>query len=73
MINAQEIQGHWNQLSGQVKKKWGHLTDDDLRIVGGNVEQLIGRIQQKTGETRANIEEYFNSLVDDAAPMRVLP
>lgn len=69
MINAQEIQGHWNQLQGKVKQKWGHLTDDDLRIVGGNVEQLVGRLQQKTGETRANIEEYLSSLVDDASPM----
>jgi len=69
MINAQEIQGHWNQMQGKVKQKWGQLTDDDLRIVGGNVDQLIGKLQQKTGETRASIESFLNSLMEDAAPM----
>jgi len=68
MIHAQELQGRWNQLQGKVKQKWGQLTDDDLRIAGGNVDQLIGRLQQKTGETRAAIEEYLDSLVDEAAP-----
>jgi uncharacterized protein YjbJ (UPF0337 family) len=51
-MNTQEIQGHWDQIRGKVKEKWGQLTDDDLRIVGGNVDQVIGRIEQKTGEAR---------------------
>jgi uncharacterized protein YjbJ (UPF0337 family) len=62
MINAQEIQGKWNTIRGQVKKKWGQLTDDDLAIQGGNVDQLVGRIQQKTGEGRATIEKYLEEL-----------
>jgi len=61
-INAQELQGQWNQLRGQVKQKWGQLTDDDLQMQGGNVDQLIGRIQQKTGEGRESIERYLTDL-----------
>jgi len=61
-INAQELQGQWNQLRGQVKQKWGQLTDDDLQIQGGNVDQLIGRIQQKTGEGRDSIEKFLTDL-----------
>src|SRR3954447_12837205 len=61
-INAQELQGQWNSLRGQVKQKWGQLTDDDLQIHGGNVDQLVGRIQQKTGEGRETIERYLNDL-----------
>jgi len=60
MINTQQVTGAWNQIRGKVKEKWGQLTDDDLRIVGGNVEQLIGRIQQRTGEAREAIEEFIN-------------
>jgi uncharacterized protein YjbJ (UPF0337 family) len=63
MINAQEVQGQWNKIRGQVKEKWGQLTDDDLTIQGGNVDQLIGRIQQKTGEAREAVENYLNSLI----------
>jgi len=61
-INAQELQGQWNNLRGQVKSKWGQLTDDDLQIHGGNVDQLVGRIQQKTGEGREAIEKFLGEL-----------
>jgi len=61
-INAQELQGQWNKLRGQVKEKWGQLTDDDLQISGGNVDQLVGRIQQRTGEGRETIERYLTDL-----------
>jgi len=61
-INAQELQGQWTKLRGQVKEKWGQLTDDDLQIQGGNVDQLIGRIQQKTGECREAIERFLTEL-----------
>jgi uncharacterized protein YjbJ (UPF0337 family) len=61
-INAQELQGQWNTLRGRVRERWGQLTDDDLQMQGGNVDQLVGRIQQKTGETRDTIERYLNDL-----------
>ncbi|MBX6314957.1 MAG: DUF883 family protein, partial [Isosphaeraceae bacterium] len=61
-INAQEIQGQWNRIRGQLKEKWGQLTEDDLQIQGGNIDQLIGRIQQRTGETREAIERYLGDL-----------
>jgi uncharacterized protein YjbJ (UPF0337 family) len=61
-INAQELQGQWNKLRGQVKEKWGQLTDDDLQIHGGNIDQLVGKIQSKTGEGREAIEKYLTEL-----------
>ena len=61
-INAQELQGQWNTVRGRVKEKWGQLTDDDLTIHGGNVDQLVGRIQQKTGEGREAVESFLGEL-----------
>jgi uncharacterized protein YjbJ (UPF0337 family) len=61
-INAQEIQGQWSKLRGQVKEKWGQLTDDDLQIQGGNIDQLVGKIQQRTGEGREAIEKFLTEL-----------
>jgi len=61
-INAQELQGQWNKLRGQVKEHWGQLTDDDLQIHGGNIDQLVGRIQQRTGETRDSVERFLTDL-----------
>ncbi len=67
MINAQEIQGQWNKIKGQVKEKWGQLLESDLHIEGGNIDQLIGRIQQKTGEGREVIERYLSDLTGRGA------
>jgi len=67
MINAQEIQGQWNKIRGQVKAKWGQLTDDDLSMRSGGVDQLIGGIQQKTGEGRESIEKFLDGLTSHGA------
>jgi uncharacterized protein YjbJ (UPF0337 family) len=67
MVNAQELQGSWNRLKGQVKERWGSLTDDDLQMHGGNLDQLVGKIQQRTGETREAIENFLNSLSERTA------
>src|SRR3954451_13691337 len=61
-INAQELQGQWNKLRGQVKEKWGQLTDDDLQIQGGNVDQLVGRIQPRTGGGQEATESFLTGL-----------
>jgi len=60
MITSPELQGRWNEIKGKVKQKWGQMTDDDFTTAGGNVDQLIGRIQQKTGQARGEIEKFFS-------------
>jgi len=67
MVNTQVLQGQWNQIRGQLKKKWGQLTDDDLRFANGNLDQLIGRIQQKTGEGRDAVEGFLDEITSHGA------
>jgi uncharacterized protein YjbJ (UPF0337 family) len=67
MVNTQVLQGQWNQVRGQLKKKWGQLTDDDLKLANGNIDQLIGRIQHKTGEAREAIEGFLDELTSHGA------
>ncbi len=59
MINQQTLQGNWNEIKGKLHSKWGSLTEDDLAVFNGNVEQLLGTIQRKTGEARESIEQFF--------------
>ena len=56
-MNLTEIKGNWNIISGTLKQKWGQLTDDDLQYSEGMLEELVGRIQKRTGETREAIEK----------------
>lgn len=54
-----EIKGDWNITKGKLKQKWASLTDDDLQYAVGQQEELLGRIQKRTGETREAIEKFF--------------
>ena len=55
-MNKLEIKGDWNITKGKLKQKWAKLTDDDLQFAEGKQEELLGRIQKRTGETREAIE-----------------
>jgi uncharacterized protein YjbJ (UPF0337 family) len=55
-MNKLEMKGNWNITKGKLKQKWGRLTDDDLDIASGNLDEVIGRIQKRTGERREAIE-----------------
>jgi len=56
-MNTLEIKGDWNIAKGKLKQKWAALTDDDLQYVEGMQEELLGRIQKRTGETREAVEK----------------
>ncbi len=62
MVNQQVLQGNWNEWKGKLRQKWGQLTNDDVQSFSGNVDQLVGLIQRKTGEARSEIEKYFDEL-----------
>lgn len=56
-MNKLQIKGDWNIIKGKLTQKWASLTDDDLQYVEGKQEELIGRIQKRTGETREAVEK----------------
>ena len=52
-----EIKGNWNEVKGKLKQQYADLTDDDLLFAEGKEEELLGRIQKKTGKTKEEIRE----------------
>jgi uncharacterized protein YjbJ (UPF0337 family) len=58
MATKQEAAGQWKTLVGAVKEKYGQITDNELSQVKGNVDQLIGLVQRKTGQTREQVEAF---------------
>lgn len=59
---ADKLKGNWNVLKGKVKSQYGELTDDDLMYEEGKEDELLGRIQKKTGETKENINSFLENL-----------
>jgi uncharacterized protein YjbJ (UPF0337 family) len=60
------VEGNWKQFKGQVKEKWGNLTDDDLDKIEGHRDQLEGIIQERYGiakdQVRKDVDTWLNSV-----------
>jgi uncharacterized protein YjbJ (UPF0337 family) len=67
-MNWDQLQGKWKQVKGSVKTRWGKLTDDDLDVIGGQKDQLVGKIQERYGiqkeEAHRQVEDW-NSTLDE--------
>ena len=60
-MNWDQIEGKWKEYAGKIKSKWGKLTDDDLTVVGGKKDQLVGVIQQRYGIARDEAERQIDT------------
>ena len=55
-MNKDKAAGQWKQLKGKVKEQWGKLTDDDLTVLEGDLDQLTGRVQERYGIAKEEAE-----------------
>lgn len=59
-MNWDIIKGNWKQIQGQVKQKWGKLTDDDLTTIAGKRDQLAGKLQERYGYGKDQAERELD-------------
>ena len=59
-MNWDQVEGNWKQFKGKAKQQWGELTDDDLDVIDGKREELIGRIQARYGVARERAAEQVD-------------
>lgn len=64
-MNKDQADGNWKQFKGKVKEKWGKLTDDDLTVVEGKRDQLVGKIQERYGYKKEEAEKELKSWESD--------
>lgn len=57
-----KLSGNWNELKGKIKQQYGELTDDDLTYAEGKEDELLGKIQKKTGKTKSEVKDFIDSL-----------
>lgn len=68
-MNWDRVEGKWKQMRGAARAKWGRLTDDDLDLIAGHRDQLIGRLQERYGiardEAEKQTDEWAATSVED--------
>jgi len=70
-MNQDRIRGQWKQVKGKIKEQWGRLTEDDLDVIAGKRDQLLGRIQQRHGVARDEADRQVRSFEDHNPDVRL--
>ena len=65
-MNSEQFEGKWKQIQGQIRQKWGHLTDNDMQVIAGKRDVLIGRVEERYGlakeKATAEVDGFLKSL-----------
>lgn len=65
-MNTDTLKGNLTQLKGQMRVKWGKLTDDDLEQIAGNKDILVGKLQERYGHAKdaasKDVDEFYKNL-----------
>ena len=61
-MNKLNLKGNWNEAKGKLKQKYAQLTDDDLQFAEGKEDELLGRLQQKLGQTKEDVRAEIEKL-----------
>jgi uncharacterized protein YjbJ (UPF0337 family) len=73
-MNWDQVEGKWKQMKGEVKTRWGKLTDDDLDVIAGKRDQLVGRIQERYGvakdQAQQEVDDWNRNLARDTEAQR---
>ena len=64
-MNTNQLKGDWTQVKGKLRERWGRLTDNDLAMIAGQREQLVGLLQKRYGEAEEEIERQVKEFEDD--------
>ncbi|MEX2592093.1 MAG: CsbD family protein [Anditalea sp.] len=59
MADNLRLKGSWNEMKGKLKQQYADLTDDDLTYAEGKEDELLGRLQKKTGKTRDELKKQL--------------
>lgn len=59
-MNWDQIKGNWTQVKGQAQQQWGKLTNDDLDVIEGKREELVGRLQERYGIAKEEAEKQVD-------------
>lgn len=71
VLNEDQFKGKWKQFKGELKKKWGNFTDDDLLYIEGRTDKLEGKIQERYGNRKDEVKKWVdNWFEENRAPQK---
>jgi uncharacterized protein YjbJ (UPF0337 family) len=62
-MNWDQVEGHWKEWKGKIREKWAKLTDDDLELIAGKKDRLLGKLQSHYGKQKEAAEGELDSFV----------
>ena len=60
-MNKEQLEGKWNQVKGEFKQKYGNVTDDDTTFAEGKFDEMLGRLQEKTGKKKEELRQEIET------------
>ncbi len=60
-MNKLELEGKWKRIKGAVKQKYGTWFDDDKVFAEGKFDEIVGKMQEKSGKTKEEIEDFIRN------------
>lgn len=63
-MNSDILKGNWKQFRGEIQKQWGKLTDDDMDVINGEYDKLVGRMQERYGWDKEHAERELTDYFD---------
>ncbi|AVO49160.1 general stress protein CsbD [Melaminivora suipulveris] len=60
-MNEDRMKGNWTQFKGKVKEQWGKLTDDDMDVIAGKRDQMLGKLQERQGLAKEAAEDQLKN------------
>jgi len=64
-MNNKQFEGKWDQIKGQVKQKWGKLTNDDVTTIEGKSDVLVGKLKERYGYAKEKAEDEVQSFMKE--------
>ena len=72
-MNREQFKGQWIQFKGELKKRWGKFTDDDLMKIEGDYDMFIGSLQARYGEQKEEVSRWMDQWFDRHPPVKPNP
>jgi uncharacterized protein YjbJ (UPF0337 family) len=62
MRNLTELKGNWLETKGKLKQRFAMLTDDDLLLIEGKEDEMLGRLEKKLGKSKDELHKIISDL-----------